>query len=85
MNIQYSFIPRPMPYPRNPIDEEIILLKQEINQLKERISKLEQEKKNNYLQKDDSLYMMWTIPRSFFCCTISFYVILVNERMSNNV
>ena len=58
MNMQYPFIPRPMPYPTNNIDEEIIKLKQEINQLKERITRLEQEKKPNYLQKDDSLYMM---------------------------
>lgn len=66
MNMGYPIIPRPMPYPTNHIDEEIIKLKQEITELKERVTRLEQEKKPNYLQKDDSLYMMWTNTRSFF-------------------
>ena len=66
MNMQYPIFPRPMPFPRNNLKEEIIKLKQEINALKNRITKLEQEKKFNYLQNDDSLYMVWTIPRSFF-------------------
>ena len=70
MNIGYPFIPRPMTYPT--IDEEIIKLKQEIQKLKERIAHLEQQDKPNYMQKDDSLYMMWTIPRSFFVASSSF-------------
>ena len=56
--MEYPFFPRPMPYPQYNIEEEIIRLKQEIAKLKERLIKLEQEKTNNYLQKDDSLYMM---------------------------
>ena len=49
----------PRPYPtRGSIEEELIKLKQEINILKERIIKLENKNKIDYLQKDDSLYMM---------------------------
>lgn len=66
MNMHYPFIPNPIPYPQNNIEEEIIKLKQEIYKLKERVSLLENEKKTDYLKKDDSLYMMWTITRSFF-------------------
>lgn len=58
MNMQYPIFPRPMPFPGNNFEEEIIKLKQEINALKNRITKLEQEKKSNYLQNDDSLYMV---------------------------
>ena len=66
MNMEYPFFPRPMPYPQYNIEEEIIRLKQEITKLKERLTKLEQEKTKNFLQKDDSLYMLWTNTRSFF-------------------
>ncbi|MBR2139013.1 MAG: hypothetical protein IJ966_06970 [Bacilli bacterium] len=58
MNMQYPFIPRPMPYPTQNIEEELLKLKHELKELKERITRLEQENKPNYLQKDDSLYMM---------------------------
>ncbi len=58
-NMQFPFIP---PYnmapPRPNIEEELLRLKQEINILKERITKLENQNKNDYLQKDDTLYMM---------------------------
>ena len=66
MNMHYPFIPNLIPYTQNNIEEEIIKLKQEIYKLKERVSLLENEKKTDYLKKDDSLYMMWTITRSFF-------------------
>ena len=66
MNMHYPFIPNPIPYSQNNIEEEIIKLKQEIYKLKERISLLENQKKSDYLKKDDSLYMMWTFLRSFF-------------------
>ena len=58
MNMQYPFIPRPMPYHTPNLEEEILKLKQEIYKLKERVSLLENEKKTDYLKKDDSLYMM---------------------------
>ena len=58
MNMHYPFIQNPIPYPQNNIEEEIIKLKQEIYKLKERVSLLENEKKTDYLKKDDSLYMM---------------------------
>ena len=66
MNMQYPFIPRPLPYPTQNIEEEILKLKYELKELKERIIRLEEGNKPNYLQKDDSLYMMWTFKRSFF-------------------
>lgn len=56
-NMQFPIFPRPYPGMVN-IEEEIIKLKQEINILKERIMKLENKNKVDYLQKDDSLYMM---------------------------
>lgn len=58
MNMQYPFIPRPLPYPTQNIEEEILKLKYELKELKERIIRLEEGNKPNYLQKDDSLYMM---------------------------
>lgn len=58
MHINYPIIPRAMPYPNTNYDEEIYKLKQEIIQLKERISILEQSKKTNYLKNDDMLQMM---------------------------
>ena len=72
MNMQYPFIPRPMPYHTPNLEEEILKLKHELKELKERITRLEQENKPNYLQKDDSLYMMWTFTRSFFVAESSF-------------
>ncbi len=60
-NMPFPFYPNPYHMgnmPGNNIEEEIIKLKQEINILKERIAKLENKNKNDYLQKDDSLYMM---------------------------
>lgn len=56
-NMPFPFFPRPYSMMGN-IEEEIIKLKQEINILKEKIIKLENQNKNDYLQKDDSLYMM---------------------------
>lgn len=56
-NMQFPMFPRPYPT-MGSIEEELIKLKQEINILKERIIKLENKNKIDYLQKDDSLYMM---------------------------
>lgn len=40
------------------IEEEIKLLKYEINILKEKIEKIENKEQNKYLQKEDGKYMM---------------------------
>ena len=56
-NMPFPFFQQQFPIGKND-EEEIIKLNQEINHLKERIEKLENKKKNDYLQKDDSLYMM---------------------------
>ena len=56
-NMPFPFFQPQFPMGNN-IEEEIMKLKQEINHLKERIESLENKKKNDYLQKDDSLYMM---------------------------
>ena len=56
-NMQFPFFPKPYPMMGN-IEEELIKLKQEINILKERITKLENKNKTDYLQKDDTFYMM---------------------------
>ena len=47
----------PMPIPRELV-EEINKLKNEVDLLKERIKRLENNKKNTFLQKDDGFYMM---------------------------
>ena len=44
-------------YPYNLIDE-INKLKEEINILEQRITKIEKQNKNNYLKKDDNYYMI---------------------------
>lgn len=74
MNMQYPFIHRPLPFIGNNIDEEIIKLKQEINILKEKITKLEHEQNKKFLQNDDSFYMVWTNIRSFFIAYSSFMI-----------
>ena len=60
-----QFFP-PTPYPIINIHEEILKLKQEIALLKEKINELENKNKHNYLQKDDSLHMMWVWKILFF-------------------
>lgn len=57
MNMQIPFFPSPYPIPKN-IEEEIIKLKLEITNLNERIKKLENTPKRDYMQKDDNFYMM---------------------------
>lgn len=59
MNMQMPFFPYP-PHisPTINIEEEIIKLKQEINELKTKINNLENKNKNDYMKKDDNLYMM---------------------------
>ena len=53
MNMHYPFIPNPIPYPQNNIEEEIIKLKQEIYKLKEKVSFVINEKENieKYIQR----------------------------------
>lgn len=53
----------PMPYPPSQgqnqnIIEEIKKIKQDMNNLKERIEKLENKNQKNYLQNDSDLYMI---------------------------
>ena len=57
MNMQFPFFPTPQQIPRN-IEEEILKLKQEIYNINERLKKLENKPKTDYMQKDDNLYMM---------------------------
>ena len=59
----FPYIPNPnIPTPHqnnnSNIYQEIEKLKQEINNLKKRISTLEQKPQNNYLQKEDGMYML---------------------------
>lgn len=56
-NMPFQFFPGPINI-NNRLEEEIIKLNQEIAQLKERISKLENKKKNDYLEHDDNFYIM---------------------------
>ena len=55
MNNMYPFFPQPIQ--NQNIYEEIRKLKEEIEQLKTRITTLEKNKKN-YLQKDESFHMI---------------------------
>lgn len=57
MNMQFPFFPPPHQIPRN-IEEEIIKLKNEIININERLKKLENKPKTDYMQKDENLYMM---------------------------
>ena len=59
----FPYIPNPtIPFPPQKnelnIQQEIEKLKQEINNLKKRIAKLEQTPQNDYLQKEDGMYML---------------------------
>lgn len=60
----YPYIPNPYngynPYQQTqPFQsDELSKIKLEINKLKERITKLEQMEKKDYLQKEDGFYMM---------------------------
>lgn len=59
-NMPYPYFPGPFPQapPQNNFEEELTSLRIEINNLKERLEKLENKKKNDYLKKDDNLYML---------------------------
>lgn len=59
-NMPYPYFPSPFsPIPQqNNLDDELKYLKTEISKLKERIEILENKKKNDYLKKDDTLYML---------------------------
>lgn len=58
MPYHYMHLPFPMPGQQPNYEEEINKLKYEVAKLKERVSELEQQKKKNYLQKEDGFYMM---------------------------
>jgi len=50
----------PMPPPKDTpnIRQEIEKIKQEINSLKKRVANLEQTPQNDYLKKEDGMYML---------------------------
>lgn len=54
----FGIPPVPPPKDESNIYQEIEKLKQEINSLKKRITKLEQPPQNDYLQKEDGMYML---------------------------
>lgn len=57
----YPYIPNPsMPFfqQQKNLEQEIENLKVEINNLKKRIIKLEQNNQNDYLKKEDGMYML---------------------------
>ncbi len=62
MNIKYHYIPYPYPAPllneKNIIEEELIRIRKELDSLKKRIEILENNKENNYSQKDIGMYMI---------------------------
>lgn len=60
MNIfPYPYIPNPYINMNNPnIEEEILKLQREIKILKDRVTALENKEKNDYLKKEDGLYML---------------------------
>ena len=76
----FSLPPVPPPKDGSNIYQEIEKLKQEINNLKKRISKLEKEPQNDYLQKEDGMYMLWTQIKCSFLLIIIFYGILIKEK-----
>lgn len=58
-NFQVPYIPYPyMPLPNENIEKEIIRINKKIKELEERINRLENNNKNDYLKKDDGLYMI---------------------------
>lgn len=59
----FPYLPNPMtpmPPPKDApnIRQEIEKLKQEINSLKKRVANLEQTPQNDYLKKEDGMYML---------------------------
>ena len=53
----FTYIP-PIAPPNENIITEIEKIKAQLNDLEKRIKKLEQKKENNYLQKEDGMYMI---------------------------
>ena len=76
----FPYIPNfpmpPMPPQKNDsnINQEIEKLKDEIINLKKRVTKLEKTPQNDYLKKEDGMYMLWTQFVFFFVETNSFMV-----------
>lgn len=60
----FPYIPNfnmpPVPPPKNDLNiyQEIEKLKHDVNNLKNKISKLEQGSQNEYLKKEDGMYML---------------------------
>ena len=64
-NTPYPYFPNPFGQFQEQVkfEEEIKNLKIEIAKLKERLNNLENKKTNDYLKKDDSLYMLQIITK----------------------
>ena len=58
-NFQVPYIPYPYmpPNPEN-IEQQIIKINKKIKELEQRINNLEKSNKDDYLKKDDGLYMI---------------------------
>ena len=64
----YPYMPNPYPNLQIPNwEQELLNLKKEVKELRQGVKKLEKSEKNDYLDKDDGLYMIWTQKCSFFC------------------
>lgn len=61
------------PIPPN-LEQEIEKLKEEIRKLKKRVTILEQGNQNDYLKKEDGMYMLWTQIVFFFVETKGFMI-----------
>ena len=58
-NFQVPYIPYPfMPINNENIERQIIVINKKVKDLEERVKALEENKNNNYLKKDDGLYML---------------------------
>lgn len=57
-NMPYPYLPPYQNIQQLNIEEELRRLKYEINILKEKVQKLENKNKKNYLQKEEGKYMM---------------------------
>ena len=56
------------------LEQEIEKLKEEIKKLKKRVTILEQGTQNDYLKKEDGMYMLWTQFVFFFVETKGFMI-----------
>lgn len=68
-NVPFPYMPVPRvpmnsfpqqipPMETNTLEEEVVKLQKEIKRIKERLNYLENKEKNDYLKKEDGLYML---------------------------